>query len=222
MFCQEQFRPSQPRPKTRPVLADFSRRADSFSGGCSLTAEPQPSTLHVKVQFLSPAPDLRPSQRTAPVATGMLRGAAPRQVSNMQSRPERQRAYAEFLKSDFWLELRAKKLKQCPACSHCEATKNLEVHHHRYPANWYQTQLSDLTVLCDQCHEIEHGFQAAPLAVQEGLIPAPVRSAIHQQRSEIKRIGRRQAAHLRRLRNIQELSRPFGSAGVPCQNIHRS
>ena len=75
-----------------------------------------------------------------------------------RTRSERQLAYAEFLKSDFWQQLRAKQLKHSPACERCQCTTSLQVHHTVY-REWYSTQIDDLETLCRRCHLRHHGLQ---------------------------------------------------------------
>lgn len=41
-------------------------------------------------------------------------------------------------------------------CERCPATKSLQSHHLFYRDDWFQTQIEDLEVLCDLCHEEEH------------------------------------------------------------------
>lgn len=68
----------------------------------------------------------------------------------------REMPYAEYLKTDHWQELRRQKLKQAKyRCQLCNSPNNLEVHHRTYK-NRGQEYLSDLTVLCDPCHERFH------------------------------------------------------------------
>ncbi|NER36850.1 MAG: HNH endonuclease [Oscillatoria sp. SIO1A7] len=69
---------------------------------------------------------------------------------------ERQEGYFEYLGSDYWQELRQKRLEQDNyECARCGSKRCLQVHHHFY-RNRYQTQLSDLITLCESCHESEH------------------------------------------------------------------
>jgi hypothetical protein len=67
-----------------------------------------------------------------------------------------QKAYREFLKSDFWLALTAEKKRLIGKCERCPSKRRLQSHHIHYPADWYDTKLEDLEVLCRLCHRIEH------------------------------------------------------------------
>lgn len=54
------------------------------------------------------------------------------------------------------LSLRARKLQ--PFCTDCNATEDLQVHHHRWPA-W---SLRDVEVLCLDCHATRPNVRAEP------------------------------------------------------------
>lgn len=66
--------------------------------------------------------------------------------------------YYDFLLSDFWIELSRLKRKLVSKCERCGSDNRLQAHHLRYPDNWFDTKLSDLKVLCRECHEKEHGI----------------------------------------------------------------
>lgn len=66
--------------------------------------------------------------------------------------------YAIFLGSDWWIGLSRAKRRMVKRCEKCEATRNLQSHHIRYPDNWFDTRMDDLMVLCRLCHEKEHGI----------------------------------------------------------------
>jgi ribosomal protein S27AE len=73
---------------------------------------------------------------------------------------KRQRAYREFLKSDFWISIREKAvLRDGGKCVRCGSCGHLQAHHKRYPQDWYQTMLEDLETLCRKCHGEEHGYR---------------------------------------------------------------
>lgn len=70
------------------------------------------------------------------------------------------KAYQAFLNSDFWLKIRGQCLdRDGHTCAKCGATRKLQAHHHKYPADWYQTTLEHLTTLCRKCHRAEHGLK---------------------------------------------------------------
>lgn len=72
-----------------------------------------------------------------------------------------QKAYREFLKTPFWKSLSAEKKRLVGKCEQCGSTRHLQSHHKRYPADWFDTTLDDLEVLCRMHHVIEHFGDAA-------------------------------------------------------------
>lgn len=68
-----------------------------------------------------------------------------------------QKAYRRFLASKFWKELAGRKKAKVGKCETCGVRWGLEVHHWRYPGNWYETDEGDLEVLCGGCHGARHG-----------------------------------------------------------------
>ena len=65
--------------------------------------------------------------------------------------------YQEYLKTEHWKKLRAKKRKRKKkrVCAICGYDKNLETHHLAYK-NLYDVKSSDLRVLCRGCHSLVH------------------------------------------------------------------
>lgn len=66
-------------------------------------------------------------------------------------------AYAKFLKTPFWDELR----NQCfmrdgRKCTHCQSTFEIQAHHKIYRKDWLKTKLEDLVTLCRKCHTAIH------------------------------------------------------------------
>lgn len=70
--------------------------------------------------------------------------------------------YRMFLDSDFWRDLSSRKRELVGRCEACGETRRLQAHHKRYPNNWFDTTLDDLTVLCRFCHERKHGKHIKP------------------------------------------------------------
>lgn len=67
--------------------------------------------------------------------------------------------YHEYLISEDWQTVRCAKLDEQPSCEDCGVTQGLHVHHLSYDRlgrEW----LSDLQVLCADCHEAFHQFDA--------------------------------------------------------------
>lgn len=67
--------------------------------------------------------------------------------------------YALFLDSDFWINLSRTKRRSVGRCENCGTRNKLESHHVFYRDSWFDTQLSDLKVLCRSCHEAQHGIK---------------------------------------------------------------
>lgn len=67
------------------------------------------------------------------------------------------KAYREFLRSGFWLELSARKKEKVGRCERCKARDRLQCHHILYRSDWYESVEDDLIVLCRRCHAKEHG-----------------------------------------------------------------
>ena len=63
--------------------------------------------------------------------------------------------YKEYLKSDHWKQLRAKKRRY--RCAICASTENLDTHHLIYK-NLYDVETSDLRKLCRICHYTAHAL----------------------------------------------------------------
>ena len=66
--------------------------------------------------------------------------------------------YKEYLKSNNWKLKKAEVLKvKKNKCESCGSTKKLEVHHKTYK-NIFKESLSDLKLLCRNCHMKEHNI----------------------------------------------------------------
>lgn len=71
----------------------------------------------------------------------------------------RQIAYRKYLKSDHWKLVRGEAvLRDGHKCVECGDNYRLNVHHHTYPSDWYQTSLEHVITLCRDCHRLEHGL----------------------------------------------------------------
>lgn len=66
-------------------------------------------------------------------------------------------AYAEFLRTDFWIGVRDQRLEATRFCALCPSDTKLDVHHRIYRESWYDIRDGDLTVLCRKCHSKFHG-----------------------------------------------------------------
>lgn len=68
-------------------------------------------------------------------------------------------AYAEYLKTYHWQGIRLKALRRAgDKCQVCASTDRLEVHHNDY-ARLGGELMTDLVVLCHECHKLFHGAQ---------------------------------------------------------------
>ena len=66
-------------------------------------------------------------------------------------------SHAKYIKSPEWEHLKATKVIFCPPkCVACEETAKLDLHHMRYPADLFDTALSDVCWLCRRHHKAFH------------------------------------------------------------------
>lgn len=80
--------------------------------------------------------------------------------------------YIAFLKTDFWLDLSsAKKESVGNCCAMCGRTENLQCHHRFYRQSWFDTRITDLIVLCAQCHKQIHNALGKPPTMNKRLRP---------------------------------------------------
>lgn len=76
---------------------------------------------------------------------------------------QNQLAYREFLKTAVWGMLRDKCLERDNhSCTKCGSKLNVQAHHNVYRNSWHDTQLEDLTALCQICHRKAHGLHTNP------------------------------------------------------------
>ncbi len=71
----------------------------------------------------------------------------------------RQKEYEAYLKSPTWKALRQRAIDITPYCVLCSSSKNLQVHHRKYPKILGEELVIWLTVLCKTCHSRHHGNQ---------------------------------------------------------------
>jgi hypothetical protein len=65
----------------------------------------------------------------------------------------------EYLQSEHWRRLKAKKLSRNSRCECCNSDSNLDVHHKRYK-HLYDVNCYDLITLCRCCHDEIHKWLA--------------------------------------------------------------
>lgn len=64
--------------------------------------------------------------------------------------------YDEYLKTNHWRDISELARKRFDGrCALCNSSKSTQVHHRTYE-NLGSEELSDLTLLCDECHEMFH------------------------------------------------------------------
>lgn len=70
----------------------------------------------------------------------------------------RKLSYDDFLKTDYWKEVRQAKLRECGhKCQICGAKHDLHIHHNCYDHHGQEHKhLEDLVVLCKDCHTLFH------------------------------------------------------------------
>lgn len=68
--------------------------------------------------------------------------------------------YRDYLRSEAWQEKRQQKFDQVGRrCERCSSTTGIQVHHATYERLGHES-LSDIEVLCDNCHAAQHGKTA--------------------------------------------------------------
>ncbi len=70
----------------------------------------------------------------------------------------RNKIYLDYLKSKEWAEIRIELFNsRGRKCERCESTKRIHIHHKNYD-NIFNEEPTDLEILCNKCHLIEHGL----------------------------------------------------------------
>ena len=65
--------------------------------------------------------------------------------------------YAEYLASEHWKKLRARKISESgKICFYCKSSHCIQVHHMKYRSSWEDAELEDLVVVCKDCHRKIH------------------------------------------------------------------
>jgi 5-methylcytosine-specific restriction endonuclease McrA len=83
-----------------------------------------------------------------------------RYASNSVSHLNRRIAYNEYLNSPHWHLVRAAAIVKADCrCQLCNSPDNLQVHHRTYERRGKE-KLSDVTVLCRDCHRKFHGLSS--------------------------------------------------------------
>jgi hypothetical protein len=81
-----------------------------------------------------------------------------------------QRAYREYLQSSQWQSLRRWAIAvlgdRCAFTGRKLQPYQIQVHHVRYPKNWYDSKVADLVILSPSAHRLLHFYQ------KQGMISA--------------------------------------------------
>jgi hypothetical protein len=84
--------------------------------------------------------------------------------------PERKNEYKRYLRSDRWKQLRQQKLDSAGHwCEICGRKPVKQLHHNRYPEDFGEERVSDLSAMCGDCHCFLHGIIPHKQTEQEGL-----------------------------------------------------
>lgn len=139
----------------------------------------------------------------------------------------RQKAYAEYLKSEHWRNLRQIVIKRDGLkCTRCPARTRLQAHHKFYRDRFEDSVPDDLITLCRQCHEKEHGLNVPTIPTKwtwKSLIRArslgkmerdefirereilKQNGAVFPNRKRKRRFGRRKRMSMKRQQNYERL-----------------
>jgi 5-methylcytosine-specific restriction endonuclease McrA len=95
------------------------------------------------------------------------------------------RKYQDYLISDVWKSLRSIVLERDgDKCVLCCSDKKLQIHHRQYPKTYGTESLSDLTTLCEECHNLFHQYrELAQKAVQK-----KIRIEANAEKKRLKRV----------------------------------
>lgn len=112
---------------------------------------------HIHITPLKPIADYIGKKEVKTMPPRLRRNLRKIQPDLPENHVNDKRAYywSEYLKSDHWSDLRARKLKASPVCEKCGSNKRIEPHHLRYK-NLFDVELEDLMTLCRKCHRSEH------------------------------------------------------------------
>lgn len=83
-----------------------------------------------------------------------LKKIKPDDYLQVEANKLRGKPYSVFLKSAYWVVIRAKILtRDNRQCTNCKSKINLQVHHSTYKHHFMEHKyLSDLHTLCEKCH----------------------------------------------------------------------
>lgn len=100
-----------------------------------------------------------------------------------------------YMQSLHWRELKAKAYEQYGRkCNRCASTRNLQVHHKKY-RSIYDVEVSDLEILCKNCHQKEHDKD-----------PIPRPKKVKERKVKRKR-GKKKKSQCRKFQRMQAMAR---------------
>jgi 5-methylcytosine-specific restriction endonuclease McrA len=129
----------------------------------------RPISAHLRRPFCGrtqkPKIDYPPFQAKEPRKTNVRTRTRPKREQRRHDTPKRVVPYEKYLGSNEWSSIRRRVLaRDSHRCQQCGATSVLQIHHLTYERRGREL-LSELTVLCDNCHTRAH--QRGLLGVSE-------------------------------------------------------
>jgi hypothetical protein len=89
--------------------------------------------------------------------------------------------YGDYLKTPHWATMRRLALEMADRrCQLCNSQKGVQVHHRDY-ARLGEEKLSDLTVLCPECHKKHHGIEEETLFMSAAKATAQTRQQMNKE-----------------------------------------
>ena len=136
-------------------------------------------------------------------------GPSPKQPGSGGFFPRTKEGYREFLKTEFWRELRDSKFKLNPKCEFpgCSQWANA-AHHVFYRPNWEDARITDLISVCDAHHQQIHHIQKpapppsyADVEAAKAKLFAEMNERINKRFDRAERARRKAVKRLRRWGN---------------------
>lgn len=117
--------------------------------------------------------------------------------------------YEEYLRTEHWDQLRLQcREKHKGECAICASRRRPQTHHWRYRANWFDTELSDLVLLCEACHAMVHRHGAQTLSPEQ--LISRYRDRFTNQPPRVHRKPKKQKKR-KAVFNFPEMGTPFDS-----------
>jgi hypothetical protein len=114
------------------------------------------ATLIKSVDALTSRLDTISERCFIPPEPTVVKEPSPKKDKPVPASKFHKKKYDVYMQSPKWINLRKAKIAQVGGrCQMCNAEENLRVHHNNYD-RVFKERLSDLTVLCEECHEDHH------------------------------------------------------------------